>query len=72
MKKSDCEKIVKYLHENFEKAELHEDYSGRGMFGEKTCAVEVENPSNVAIAMKDLKMCKGFNTDNLGFNYICY
>lgn len=51
----------------FVETELREDYSGRGMFGERTCAVVTDlHPSAI-----DLETI-GCRWDNMGVNYIYY
>lgn len=48
---------------------LHKDYSGRGMFGRKTFAVEVPSRDDVGYLRKKHK---GLKWDNLGLDFIVY
>jgi len=52
------------------KAELHADYSGRGMFGEKTTAVVVRSQMSARTIARKCGLT--VRTDSLGHDTIAY
>jgi hypothetical protein len=80
--------LVDLIENNGEEAELHEDYSGRGMYGDTTSGIVLDDPSQILAAIcrivgeggridNDLKemaedLESGFRTDSMGMQTICY
>jgi hypothetical protein len=70
---SEAEQIVEYIqYEMGEDAEVYEDYSGRGMYGNTCAGIVVDNPGFVWYACGALGMEAPKNQDSLGRQTILY
>lgn len=79
MDKKIAEIIVKACHANGYEAEIYEGYSGRGMYGEETVGVTVDNKSeliesiiNDSELFDGLSFAGGLRHDSLGLGIIIY
>lgn len=64
------EAIAKKIVDENREYKIHEDYSGRGMYGKMTTAVTVPNKDDIGYLRK--KYGEEFRSDNLGLDYIVY
>ena len=63
---------AKAITEKFKTLTLHENYSGRGMFGDKTAAIS-GNSRTIVRALKQAKINpKALRYDTLGHDEIAY
>ena len=72
MRICNAEAIVGHLECEGIEAEVMEDYSGRGMFGEKTAAVISDDLGDVLIAIGELGIKDSHRSDNMGLGVVVY
>lgn len=73
MKLKNAEVIVEDLQERGFEADVHEGYSGRGMFGEETAGVDCDcDPIQVGISMGRLGIDDSTRQDSMGKGVIVY
>ncbi len=76
MNQSDAVELKDFLQETGYEAELHENYSGRGMYGKTTTAVTTDANSHAMESLEEEMIDAGINLvfrmDNMGFDYIYY
>jgi len=75
MKLKTAKAIIAMLELNGISSTLHKEYSGRGMHGETTAAISIEDPSYIYWACGKLNFSieeSNFSTDSLGFDTILY
>lgn len=68
--------LVEFLESEGYDAELYEDYSGRGMYGNTTTGVTTDaRPQSMEAmeeAMEEAEIDPSFRKDNMGLDYIYY
>jgi hypothetical protein len=72
MKLENASKIFYYLEDKGTPVEIFEGYSGRGMYGEETTGIVVDNAMDVAHAMGHLGIEDNQRTDSMGLQTIVY
>ncbi len=68
--------LVNFLEAKGYDAELYEDYSGRGMYGNTTTGVTTDaspnSMENLEEDMEEAEIDPSFRRDNMGLDYIYY
>lgn len=88
MKEVTARFLTQIIEEIGESANFRDDYSGRGMFGKETCAVDVDSVSHLVGALANFalsefalneeekealeELSEGLRQDSMGFGIVLY
>jgi hypothetical protein len=72
MQLENAQAVAEHLNGEGTDAEVRENYSGRGMYGESTAAVVTPHADDVAHAMGLLGIADSRRVDNMGLGYVVY